>query len=67
LAGVAAESTYALLASIDRAGGHAPLLGLLVLIAVLGALVYGVVQLTGKRRAGRTRQGAPEKAESPER
>jgi hypothetical protein len=65
LAGVGAESTDALLASIDRAGGHAPLLGVLVLIAVLGALVYWVVQLAGKRRAGRAHRGS-EEAEGPD-
>ncbi|MGH2745913.1 MAG: hypothetical protein ACRDLY_10880 [Thermoleophilaceae bacterium] len=56
-----------LLASIDRAGDHAMVLGLLVVIAAIGALVYGLVQLLRKRREGRTHaHRGREGAEGPE-
>lgn len=70
---MAADLTHALerldpvLASIDRAGDHALVLGLVVLVAAFGGLVYGLIQLAGRRRAGRTSSPrAPEEAEGPE-
>jgi hypothetical protein len=39
------------IASIDRAGDHAAVLGVLVLIAAIGGLVYGLVRLGVKSRA----------------
>jgi hypothetical protein len=42
-----------LIASLDRAGDHAALLGMLVMVAVVGALVYGLYLLV-KRRADRS-------------
>jgi hypothetical protein len=61
------ERLDALIASIDRAGDHALVLGLLVVVAALAGLVYGLVQLAGKMRAGRPRaHRAPEEAEGPE-
>jgi hypothetical protein len=41
-----------LIASLDRAGDHGALLGMLVVIAFAGALVYGLYLLV-KRRADR--------------
>jgi hypothetical protein len=43
------------LASIDRAASHAAVLGVVVAVAAVGGLVYGVVRHVGKSRAGRTR------------
>jgi hypothetical protein len=43
------------IASIDRAGDHAAVLGVIVVIAAVGGLVYGLVRLVGNSRAGRTR------------
>lgn len=43
------------IAAADRAGDHATLLGIVVLIAAVGGLIYGLVRLVGKRRAGRKR------------
>lgn len=43
------------IASIDRAGDHAAVLGVLVLVAAIGGLVYGLGRLAAGSRAGRTR------------
>jgi hypothetical protein len=43
------------IASIDRAGDHAGVLGVLVLVAAIGGLIYGLVRIAAKNRAGRTR------------
>jgi hypothetical protein len=43
------------IANIDRAGDHAAVLGVLVLVAAIGGMVYGLVRLAGKSRAARTR------------
>jgi hypothetical protein len=51
------------LASIDRAGDHAVVLGVVALIAVIGGLLYGLVNLVGRaraRRMGSNRAGRPE-------
>ncbi len=59
--------TVELLASIDRAGDHAVALGLVTVIAAVASLVYGLIQLLGKRREVRTRSHrGPEGAEGPE-
>jgi hypothetical protein len=42
------------LASVDRAGDHAAVLGVVVLVAAAGALVYGLVRLAVRSRARRT-------------
>ena len=42
------------MASIDRAGDHAVVLGVLAVIAAVVGLVYLLVRLVGKSRAGRT-------------
>jgi hypothetical protein len=46
-----------MIASIDRAGDHAVVLGVLVLIVAIGGLCYWLVQLAARRRAGRARSG----------
>jgi hypothetical protein len=43
------------LANIDRAGDHAAVVGVVVAVAAMGGLVYALVRLAGKSRAGRTR------------
>jgi hypothetical protein len=40
-------------ADIDRAGGHVVILGLVLALAVVGALVFRVVRLVANRRASR--------------
>jgi hypothetical protein len=42
--------TQALLASIDRAGDHAVVVGVLALVAVVAGLLYWLVQLVARRR-----------------
>jgi ABC-type transporter Mla subunit MlaD len=42
-----------MIASLDRAAGHAVVLAVLVLLAAVGGLVYWLVQLAARRRAGR--------------
>jgi hypothetical protein len=41
------------IASIDRAGDHAAVLGVFLAVAAIGGLVYGLVRLAAKTRAGR--------------
>jgi hypothetical protein len=49
--------SYALvLASIDRVGDHGAVLGVVVLVAAAGGLVYGLVRLAIKSRAERDRR-----------
>jgi hypothetical protein len=43
------------IANIDRAGDHAAVLGVVVLVAAVGGLVYGLVRLAARSRAARTR------------
>jgi len=43
------------LANIDRAGDHAAVVGVMVAVAAVGALAYGLVRLVGSSRARRTR------------
>jgi hypothetical protein len=43
------------LASIDRAGDHAAVLGVVVAVAGVGGVVYGLVRIVVKGRARRTR------------
>ena len=45
------------IASIERAGDHAAIMGVLVGVAVVGGLIYGLVRLAGRARASRTRSG----------
>ena len=49
--------------SIDRAGDHAVVLGVVAVIAAVVGLIYALVRLVGKSRAGRTRS---ERASGPE-
>jgi hypothetical protein len=51
-------------ASIDRAGDHAVVLGVVAVIAVIGGLLYGLVNLVGKARARRTRSDAARRPEA---
>jgi hypothetical protein len=49
---------------LSRAADHAVVIGVALLIALVGGLVYGVVRLVAKSRAGRTHsdrgpEGAP--------
>jgi hypothetical protein len=46
-------SVTAMIASLDRAGDHAVVLAVLVLIVAVAGLVYWLVQLAARRRAGR--------------
>jgi hypothetical protein len=43
------------IASIERAGDHAAVLGVLVVLAAAGGLVYGLVRLAARSRAARAR------------
>jgi hypothetical protein len=43
------------IANIDRAGDHAAVLGVLVLVAAIGGIVYGLVRLARRSRASRAR------------
>lgn len=55
------------IASIDRAADHAEALGIVVLITAVGGLVYGLVRLMGKSRAGRAHSdNRPGRARDPE-
>ena len=51
------------ISSIDRAGDHAVVLGVVAVIAAVVGLIYALVRLVGKSRAGRTRS---ERASGPE-
>jgi hypothetical protein len=56
-----------MIASLDRAADHAVVLGVLVLMAAAGGLVYWLVQLAGRRRVRRSRSDrTPEGTERPE-
>jgi hypothetical protein len=49
--------SYALvIASIDRAGDHAAVVGVLLLAVAIGGLVYGLVRLVAKSRGARARK-----------
>jgi hypothetical protein len=41
------------IASIDRAGDHAAVMGVVVAVAVVGGLLYGLVRLAARGRAAR--------------
>ncbi len=43
------------IANVDRAGGHIVIVGVLVVVAAVGGMIYGLVRLVGKNRAARTR------------
>lgn len=56
-----------MIASIDRAVDHAVVLGVLVLIAAIGALAYWLILLAARRRVGRARSDrGPEGTERPD-
>jgi hypothetical protein len=42
------------IASLDRAGDHAGVFGVLLAVVAIGGLVYGLVRVAAKSRAGRT-------------
>jgi hypothetical protein len=44
------------IASIDRAGDHAAVFGVLLVVVAIGGLVYGLVRLAAKSRVGRARK-----------
>lgn len=46
-----------IIANVERAADHGAALGIVVLVAAVGGLLYGLVRLLGKRRAGRPRAG----------
>ena len=50
-----------MIASIDRAGDHAVVLGVLLLVAAVGGLVYGVVRIAVKSR---TRSKTPRRPDA---
>jgi hypothetical protein len=50
-----AEPVSHIIASIDRAGDHAAVLGVVIVAAVIGGLIYGLVRLAARSRAGRAR------------
>jgi uncharacterized membrane protein YidH (DUF202 family) len=43
------------IASIDRAGDHAAVVGVLLVAVAIVGLVYGAVRFAARSRAGRTR------------
>jgi hypothetical protein len=47
------------IANIDRAGDHAAVLGVLVAVAAVGGLIYGLVRLAARSRASRARSNRP--------
>ncbi len=49
-------SAELVIASIDRAGDHAAILGVLLLVAAAGGLVYGLVRIAAKSRTRKTRR-----------
>jgi hypothetical protein len=44
------------IANLDRAGDHAGVFGVLLAVVAIGGLVYGLVRVAAKSRAGRTRK-----------
>jgi hypothetical protein len=54
------------IANLDRAGDHAAVLGVLVAIAAVGGLIYGLVRLAARSRARRTRPNRPGADRMPE-
>ncbi len=55
-----------LIASIDRAGDHVAVLGVLVLIAAVGGLIYGLVHLLKSRTGSTPSDRGPEPPRGPE-
>jgi hypothetical protein len=54
-------------ASLDRAGDHAAVLGVLVMVAAMGGLVYGLARRTVRSRAERARSArGPERDGRPD-
>jgi hypothetical protein len=47
------------IANIDRAGDHAAVLGVVVAVAAVGGLIYGLVRLAARSRASRARSTRP--------
>jgi hypothetical protein len=44
------------IANIERAGDHAAVLGVVVVVAAVGGLVYALVRFAARSRAGRDRR-----------
>jgi hypothetical protein len=44
------------IASIDRAGDHAAVFGVLLVVVAVGGLLFGLLRLAAKSRAGRARK-----------
>jgi hypothetical protein len=45
------------IASIERAGDHAAVMGVVLGVAVVGGLIYGLVRLAVRARGSRTQRG----------
>jgi hypothetical protein len=55
------------MANLDRAGGHVLILGVLLGLAAVGGLVYGLVRLMARNRATRPpARSRPDGADGPE-
>jgi hypothetical protein len=52
-------STNLVVASIDRAGDHAAVVGVLFVVIVVGGLLYGLVRLAARTRSVRNRRREP--------
>jgi hypothetical protein len=44
------------IANIERAGDHAAVVGVLLVVVAIGGLIYGLVRLAAKSRTGRNRR-----------
>jgi hypothetical protein len=51
------------IASIERAGDHAAIVGVLIVLAAAGGLVYGLVRFAARSRAARTRSAPGSEAD----
>jgi hypothetical protein len=49
-------ATDLVIASLERAGGHAAVIGVVVVVVAVGAVLYGVVRLAARNRAARDRR-----------
>lgn len=50
------DSVALVIAGIDRAGDHAAVFGVLLVVVAIGGLVYGLVRLVAKGRGARARK-----------
>jgi hypothetical protein len=54
---VPAMAAELVIASIERAGDHAAVMGVVLGVAVVGGLIYGLVRLAVRARGSRTQRG----------